>query len=117
MPQQKLDSESPPEAFPDIWRADEELKFDINAIINKHVYLALDLVREQARIFCYLWDDRLKIGFDGGEDELLDLEFDLEEIVHATNSPRNNEDREEMHNLAASLRRMADHYDKLASKP
>jgi hypothetical protein len=111
MKKPKLGFDTPPGKFPETWNADETLEVDINAIINKHVYLALE--NYVADIFAT--DDLTKDGHAGvlvGVGERFEKEIDLEEVYGRMEDY--SVSKSEFLALAASFRRLAERMEKLA---
>lgn len=93
----KFDFETDPSKFPSVWEAEEKqfiqgkvgpaeimLAIDLDGIINKHVFLALNQYGDEADISFHMQDGKLKAVWHFSDEVQSEPVFDLEEEIIKT---------------------------------
>ena len=111
MTKKKFDMETPPHKFPTVWNACEEVNLDVDALINKHVWLAINEYLSDV----FVMESTTKSGHAGIYISLGDgfeKEIDLEEVYGRLEKNYTNKD--DFLKMAAGFKRIVAILEQLA---
>jgi len=110
MKKPELNFDTPPKMFPDAWEAGNEPAEVINALINKHVYLAIeDCCRSMFAVYG-MTDGKADMWIGITEDR--ERKFSIEDVYLAMDGSEM--ERTHYKLFAASFQRIVDHMNSLA---